>query len=190
MTPASPSVPSISDRAECRSGRRLGRPRVLSTILGVVGASALVTTAACTLASHLLINITRSMPLGMYWMRAGTDSFGRHDLVAFAVPPRVRDLAAERHYLMGGALLLKPIAAVAGDAVCTEGDSLILRGEAAAHLRSSDSEGRALPRDARCGVRPSGFVYVLAPDPRSFDSRVFGPVDVRTLRKVTPLWTF
>jgi len=182
------SVPAPSER---RSSRPLRRPRVLSTVLGALVATALVTTAAAALASHLLLNVTRSVPLGIYWMGGDSPrSFGRHDLVAFPVPPSVRDLVLERHYLMGGALLLKPVAAIAGDVVCIEGDALTISGELAGRLRPRDSEGRGLPRDARCGALPSGLVYVLAPDPRSFDSRVFGPVDIHTLRPVTPLWTF
>jgi len=182
------SVPAMAER---RGRRPLPRPRVLTTVLGALVATALVTAAACMLASHLLINVTRSMPLGLYWVRRGSArSLGRRDLVAFPVPPSVRGLVLDRHYLMDGALLLKPIAAVAGDVVCIEGDALTIGGEPAARLRSHDSEGRALPRDARCASLPSGLVYVLAPDPRSFDSRVFGPVDVHTLSEVTPLWTF
>lgn len=173
-----------------RGSRRLPRRRVLPTVLRALVATALVTSAACALASHLLINVTRSMPLGVYWMQRAGSSFARQDLVAFAVPPAVRDLVRERHYLLGGALLLKPVAAVAGDVVCIEGDALALNGKPSAHLRSTDSDGRPLPRDARCGLLPSGFVYVLASDPRSFDSRVFGPVDIHALHPVAPLWTF
>jgi len=191
MNFASFPLESVPARAERRGPRPLGRPRALSMVLGALVATALVTAAAAALASHLLINVTRSMPLGIYWMRGGSPcSFARHDLVAFPVPPSVKGLVLERHYLMAGALLLKPIAAVAGDVVCIDGDALTIGGEPAGWLRSGDSEGRVLPRDARCGVLPPGLVYVLAPDSRSFDSRVFGPVAVHTLSQVTPLWTF
>jgi type IV secretory pathway protease TraF len=75
--------------------------------------------------------------------------------------------------------------------VCIEQDELRVGGALAAHLRSTDSDGLPLPRDARCAPLPPGAVYALAPDPRSFDSRVFGPVPVDALHAtVTPLWTF
>jgi conjugative transfer signal peptidase TraF len=163
---------------------------VLATVAGALLATAVATAATSVVAAHLLCNVTPSMPLGLYLMRRGPTSVAPHDLVAFPVPPSVRDLVRERHYLGDGARLLKPVAAVAGDDVCIDGDALAISGIPAARLRSADSEGRPLPRDARCGPIAPGFVYVLASDPRSFDSRVFGPVDVRTLATVTPLWTF
>jgi conjugative transfer signal peptidase TraF len=191
MNFASFPLESVPARAERRGRRPLRRPRVLTTVLGALVATGLVTAAACTLASRLLLNVTRSMPLGVYWMRRGSPrAFARRDLVAFPVPPSVKGLVLDRHYLMDGALLLKPVAAVAGDVVCIEGDALTIGGELTGRLRSRDSEGRGLPRDARCEALAAGLVYVLAPDPRSFDSRVFGPVDVHTLSEVTPLWTF
>lgn len=191
MSSASFALGSTPALTEPRGARLFRRRRVLPTVLGAMLATALVTAAACTLASHLLINITPSMPLGVYWMsRRSPRSFGRRDLVAFAPPPSVQGLVRERRYLMEGAFLLKPIAAVAGDVVCIEGDALTLNGQPTAHLRATDSEGRPLPRDERCGALPSGFVYVLGSDPRSFDSRVFGPIGTHPLRSVTPLWTF
>jgi conjugative transfer signal peptidase TraF len=166
------------------------RPPVLTTVLAALVATALVTSAACALASHLLVNVTRSMPLGLYWMRFDA-SVGPNDLVAFPVPPPVHDLVRDRRYLMDGARLLKPVAAVAGDRVCIEADTVRINGRLAAHQRATDSDGRPVPRDSRCESLPPGFVYLLASDPRSFDSRVFGPVDVHHLAaKVTPLWTF
>ena len=170
---------------------RPSRPgRVFRTVLATLAATAIATGATCALASHLLCNVTRSLPLGLYWMNRG-GAVGLHDVVAFPVPAAVRDLVRDRHYLMGGALLLKPVAAVAGDAICVAGDTVSVNGRPVASLRSRDSEGRPLPRDARCGPLSPGSVYVLAHDPRSFDSRVFGPLDIHAIAAtVTPLWTF
>lgn len=166
------------------------RPRVLRTVLSAVLGAAVLSAATCVLASHLLCNLTRSMPLGLYWLHRGAP-VARGDVVAFSVPAAVRPLVRERHYLVERAWLLKPVAAVAGDTVCIAGDELAIRGYAVARLRTSDSEGRPLPRDARCGVLPEQSLYVLASDPRSFDSRVFGPIDRRNaIATVTPLWTF
>src|SRR5205085_4430947 len=101
-------------------------------------------------------------------------------------PVGVRSLVRDRHYLVDSAWLLKPVAAIAGDTVCIAGDELAVGGAARARLRSLDSEARPLPRDARCGPLPEGQLYVLASDPRSFDSRVFGPIAVHgVIAKVT-----
>ena len=126
--------------------RVVARPSVLRTALGVVVASALLSGASCALASHLLLNLTRSMPLGLDWLHRG-GPVRRGDLVTFRVPAEVRSLVRERHYLLEGALLLKPVAAVAGDTVCIVGDELAIDGRAVARLRGHDSDGRPLPRE-------------------------------------------
>jgi conjugative transfer signal peptidase TraF len=162
----------------------------LGTLARLAMAAAVAAAAASALATHLLVNVTPSAPLGLYWMRFG-GSPERGELVAFRVPPSVRALVRDRHYLPDGALLLKPVAAVAGDVVCIEGDELRIEGQARARLRSVDTDGRSLPRDARCGPLTNDQVYALSHDLRSFDSRVFGPIAVGTLyATVTPLWTF
>jgi conjugative transfer signal peptidase TraF len=178
--------------ARTRGWRSPRRPQHAFRTLFLVGlASVLSTAASCVLAGHLLVNITPSMPRGLYWMRLGAAAVHREALVAFRVPPAVRDLVRQRNYLPDDAWLLKPVAAVAGDDVCIEHDELRIRGELQTHLRSVDQDGRPLPRDARCGNLPAGQVYVLAPDVRSFDSRVFGPLAIEHLHAtVTPLWTF
>jgi type IV secretory pathway protease TraF len=112
-------------------------------------------------------------------------------LVALRVPPAVRGLVHERRYLPNGSLLIKPVAAVAGDHVCARGGVLFINGEPFGTIRARDSEGRELPVYRGCGVLPAGQVFLAAHHSRSFDSRSFGPVDVRALQgTVTPLWTY
>jgi conjugative transfer signal peptidase TraF len=138
----------------------------------------------------LIWNATASLPLGLYWrVRQPTTRHG--DLVAFAVPQAVRGLVGERGYLPQGSLLVKPIAAAPGDRVCTRGGNLVVNGEAFGKVLTADREGRALPTDDTCGVLPAGQVYVASRTPGSFDSRTFGPVDVREVQaRVVPLWTY
>lgn len=188
-----PLAPTASPGAHAASPEAHGRarPRLLATLVGVTSAAGVTAALGCALAAHLLVNLTPSMPPGLYWMRLGVTSPRPQDVVAFRVPPGVRALVRERHYLPDSALLLKPVAAVAGAVVCIQRDDLRIDGEVRAHLRSVDSEGRSLPRDARCAPLAAGQVYALSPDIRSFDSRVFGPLPLHALHAtVTPLWTF
>lgn len=144
----------------------------------------------CILGSCLLWNATASLPLGLYW-RLREPTTRRGDLVSFPVPEGVRALVSERGYLPAGSLLVKPIAASAGDRVCSRDGTLIINDEVFGNVLTTDREGRALPMDKTCGVLPPGQIYVASRTPGSFDSRTFGPVEVSDLQaRVVPLWTF
>jgi conjugative transfer signal peptidase TraF len=160
------------------------------TVLGLLGICALTNALACILASHLIWNRTASLPLGVYARSPGVH-VSAGVLVALRVPPAVRPLVLERHYLPDGSLLIKPVAAVAGDQVCVRRRILFINGAPFGAVLPRDSEDRELPVYAGCGVLPEGQVFLASHHPRSFDSRSFGPVDVHTLQgTVTPLWTF
>ncbi|MGH7434785.1 MAG: S26 family signal peptidase, partial [Polyangiaceae bacterium] len=110
---------------------------------------------------------------------------------AFPVPVGVRALVRERHYLPPGAVLVKPIVAVAADDVCTDGGTLTVNGAPLGAVAAEDTRGRPLPHDTRCGPLPGGVVFVASHLPTSFDSRTFGPVPITQIRgTVTPLWTY
>lgn len=154
------------------------------------GATALATALACLLASRLIVNRTPSLPLGLYWLSHG-GAPARGTLVAFPVPADVRDLVRERGYLPPGAFLVKPVVAMPGDRVCTEGRVLTVNREVIGTILLSDSAGRPLPHHEGCGPLPEGRLFVASPYEKSFDSRTFGPIAASDVRgKVTPLWTF
>ena len=160
------------------------------TVLGLLALCALTTALTCIAASRLIWNRTPSLPLGVY-LRSPDARAGYGDLVALRVPPNVRQLVHERHYLPGGSLLIKPVAAVAGDEVCVRRGLLTINGTPFGRILTRDSAGRELPTFAGCGVLPDGQVFLASHHPRSFDSRSFGPVDVHALQgTVTPLWTY
>jgi conjugative transfer signal peptidase TraF len=165
--------------------RELGR-----WYLGAFGAAALASALACLLASHLIWNWTPSLPLGLYWLsRSGAPAPGR--LVAFPVPPGVLNLVRERRYLPPGALLLKPVVAIAGDHVCTGAGELTINGHGRGAILTQDSTGRPLPHYEGCGELLPGELFVASSLAMSFDSRTFGPVPLGAVRgTVMPLWTY
>jgi len=159
----------------------------ISTLLG---AAALLSALACTVASHLLWNWTPSLPLGLYWLSPGR-SIAVGTLVAFPVPPRVQDLVRERKYLPPRALLIKPVVALSSDRVCTDGGTLVVNGSVLGAVPTEDSAQRPLPHANGCGPLPQGQVFLASHYPKSFDSRTFGPVSLSLIRgTVTPLWTY
>ncbi len=131
----------------------------------------------------LRVNLTPSLPQGVYIVRPGTP--GKGDLVAFCLEGEFADLARERRYLVAGSCpsglrpLLKRIAGLPGDAI--PGDLFI---------RSADSLGRAMPSALPEGVIPSGIALLLADHPGSFDSRYFGLVPLDALQRVEPVFLF
>jgi conjugative transfer signal peptidase TraF len=149
-----------------------------------------ITAFACVAASHLIWNRTASLPFGLYFRSSETRPY-EGGLVALRVPPRVRELVHDRRYLPDGSLLIKPVAAVAGDVVCTRRGILYINGEPYGRILARDSDGRALPAYEGCGALPEGQVFLASHHPGSFDSRSFGPVDIHALQgTVTPLWTY
>jgi len=165
--------------------------RPMALVLALLGTSAALSASACVLASHLIWNRTPSLPLGLYWLSTHESLSAVGDIVAFPVPADVRQLVHDRRYLLDGDVLLKPVVAVAGDAVCIREGVVTINDTILGRALPVDSQDRPLPTDTLCGPVPPGHLYVASHHPHSFDSRTFGPIDVRNVHgKATPLWTY
>jgi conjugative transfer signal peptidase TraF len=157
-------------------------------LLWALGTAAFVTAGTALAASRLTRNYTRSLPLGVYWLRPGL-AVTKGDIVDLAIPAPARALIVGR-YLPAGFRLLKRVVAVAGDNVCFRDGRYEVGGVTISAIAPTDSIGRALPVFDFCGVVPDGMAFVATPVPSSLDSRYFGPVPIRTLTVARPLWTF
>jgi conjugative transfer signal peptidase TraF len=156
----------------------------------VARVTALLSAACALLAAHLVVNLTPSLPRGVYWLSKVT-ALAHGDLVAFPIPEGVRDLVHERRYLPDRAFLIKPIIATAGDRVCADAGVLTVNGVPLGAVLTEDPAGRPLPHPRGCGELGAGQIYVASAHPRSFDSRVFGAIREGDVRgRVTPLWIF
>jgi conjugative transfer signal peptidase TraF len=151
-------------------------------------------------AAGLRVNATASMPRGIWRVEAAGTRIARGEVVNVCLPdtPAVRE-AARRGYISAGACpgghepLLKPISAIAGDAVTVTGHVIAVNGEPIADSAPlySDSAGRPLqPVSAGVYHVPAGAVWLLSGhDPRSFDSRYFGAVPAASIQGVAhPVW--
>lgn len=135
----------------------------------------------------LLWNASASVPIGVYRLVSRPPRPGA--LAVIRLPEPVRTLAETRGYLRARTLLIKPAAAGAGDLVCRHGSLITINGQAVAQAKLTDTAGRPLPTWSGCIRLADTQVFVLAPDPDSFDSRYFGPVDhVHVLGKALPVW--
>lgn len=157
-------------------------------------------TLAGAQALGLRVNTTSSMPMGLWRVEPVAGEMRRGDIVTVCPPdaPSTRQAAA-RGYISTGpcpgsfALLVKPLAAVAGDVVTVTPAGISVNGEAqhgTAQL-DKDSAGRDLqPVQAGVYQVPASRVWLLSGhDARSFDSRYFGPVPVENVQAVArPVW--
>jgi conjugative transfer signal peptidase TraF len=142
------------------------------------------------------------MPQGLWQVRAADAPLRRGEFVTVCLPDTapIREAVA-RGYLQAGTCvggyepLVKPVAAVAGDWVTVNPSGIAVDGRPVAHTAqlSRDSAGRSL-RSLAPGVYPviPGQVWLLSGhDPRSFDSRYFGPVPAANVQGLArPLWVF
>jgi conjugative transfer signal peptidase TraF len=135
--------------------------------------------------ARLRINFTASMPIGIYSLTPlPPRAVKRGMLVAACAPARAEEFGRQRGYLTAGPcaadaeLLLKVVAAVAGDEVLVTSRGVAVNGCALPHSRALpyDRSGRRLMSWASGSYRlEKGEILLYAPDLRSWDSRYWGP---------------
>jgi len=167
---------------------RLGRAAALSAlVVGILswGASAL----------GIRVNSSSSLPIGLYRVASGPDA----TLVEFCPAEPFASVANARGYRQagtcpdGGAPLMKPVVARAGDWVQVSARGLSVNGRAIQHSAPllKDTAGRPLTSwpVGTYRVQP-GTVWVVSDyHPRSFDSRYFGPISEALIRnRLRPLF--
>jgi type IV secretory pathway protease TraF len=146
-----------------------------STRILILAASALVTWLVLSSKQKPLIiyNGSQSVPIGFYIINDSRPNRG--DLVLVKPWPELSWLIARHDILPPGVPLLKTVAALTDDKVCRDGHAISINGLLAAKILDSDTEGHTLSGWSSCRRLVRGELFLLQPDPRSFDSRYFGP---------------
>lgn len=140
-------------------------------------------------APRLVWNFTDSVPLGLYLVVDARAHTG--DLVVIVPPSSVAALLADTGALARGRVLLKPLAAQAGDLVCRTSGVVSVNGAPRASARETLRTGRRLPTWSGCRRLSADEILVLSDHPSSFDGRYFGPIDRRCVLGVArPLATY
>src|SRR5580765_3398915 len=98
---------------------------------------------------RLVWNASASVPLGLYGVEPNASPRVR-DLVAVRPSPALSRFMAERRYVEANALLVKPVAALAGTTFCRTKMRVTLDGRAVATALPSDRFDRPLPRWSGC----------------------------------------
>jgi len=139
-----------------------------------------------------MYNTTPSIPTGLYRLHrdAESRSLKAGDIAVYTLPNHVIALVMERRYMDPTHAIMKPVAAVPGDHVCTERRAVIVNGRSYGAIREADSARRPLPWFRFCGTVTEAVIFTFTQDERSFDSRHYGPVPREAvIARATPLWT-
>ena len=152
----------------------------------------------CALAPHLFsyrlrLNVSASVPLGLYLQLPPPRAFVRGTLVLFPPPASIGPLMMARGWLAPGVPLLKPVAALAHDTVCMSSDGLLInRVRYADPAPTQDRHGHPLPLWTGCRVLLDDELFVLSIRiPTAIDSRHFGPISRRmVIGRALPLLTW
>ena len=112
-------------------------------------------------------------------------------LIAFSAPPAAFPYADDRMSYLRRVPILKHVAAISGDLVCTATGKLEINGRVRAPILHHDRRGAVLPRWEGCRRLGDSEVFVFSDRiPNSFDSRYFGPVNradvIGVFRPLTP----
>jgi conjugative transfer signal peptidase TraF len=134
------------------------------------------------------INLSPSLPIGLYQVAPGPDA----TLVEFCPPEPFASMANARGYRQpgtcpdGGAPLMKPVVARAGDVVSVSKRGVAVNGKCLLHSvpLTRDTAGRPLtPWPYGTYTVQPGTVWVVSDyHSRSFDSRYFGPISASLIR--------
>ena len=162
--------------------KKIKRIKLLNLHFPLLILIALITTVITAKFCGLVINITPSMPLGLYKQVQGPVKRG--DIVLACLTNPHKELGLRRHYLLSGFScegsipLIKKVIAVPGDDVVLGEDSIIVNGVKYSYKTYSyDTQGRALQALKRGKYRStSGYWLIGTHDEHSWDSRYWGPV--------------
>ena len=137
----------------------------------------------------LIINLTASVPLGLYIRSRGQPKIGQ--MVLIRLPTSLRDFAAQRGYLPFGWLLIKSVTAGPGDVICRLASRVWIRGHSEVWALRVDGLGRPLPKWSGCQRLEASELFVLGTHSGSFDGRYFGPINRQSVVAVVrPILVF
>ena len=140
-------------------------------------------TAVTLVDSHqppVIINETASMAKGAYVRTGSAREPKVGDIVALPMNEQAQAYLTDHLGYPSDTLLLKHVAAVAGDQVC-HSDSITTVRTTTLPVRRTDSQGNTLPVWTGCRTLATGEVFLAGDAPASFDGRYLGPTPTTAL---------
>ena len=158
--------------------RRFKTPRWM---IAAILALAALWTAPRVIGEVFLINVTPSVPTGLYVRDFGA-AITRNAIVAIDQPAAAKQVLTPLGYPTGAALI-KEVAGLSGDAVCADDEAVTIAGHSfPAPVASLLTQG--IPAWTECRALRSDELFLLGAGDGSFDSRSFGPVPTSSVRGV------
>ena len=167
-------------------------------LIGWVAAGSVAASLPLAALAGLRINTSPSLPRGLYRLVAIHGGLRRGDLVLACPPEPAARLARSRGYLPPGPCpgavepIGKTILATSGDRIEVRAEGIVRNGALVPRSLPSqrDALGRPLPNliGQHFRLGPGEIWLFAGRHPRSFDSRVFGPVSGAVLGRLVPLW--
>lgn len=142
----------------------------------------------------MYLNVTESLPLGIYLKIPGT-GLRNGDIVAFRNSPDIEKLIIERDYFpehFGRPIMLKH-AAVEGTPYMIGTDrTVMVQNRYIGLMKASDSQGRPVPQQHPGKyIVPVGYFLPYTTAANSFDGRYYGPIEKENIEaRVIPLFTW
>lgn len=134
----------------------------------------------------LMINISNSMPEGLYYSHPYNDhldNLNKGDIVAVCLKEPFLDIGLQRNYIdpgqkcHGSIPLIKSVFALPGDKIVLQANQIIVNGNTYSYQTYlKDRLGRPLDAITRGTYRSNGYWLIGTHDPHSWDSRYWGEI--------------
>jgi len=143
-----------------------------TVLLAAVSVIALAAVSMFPQKAFLVWNRTPSAPMGLYIISGGALETGAWAVVSGKAASAT--WIAKRRYLRSGWPIIKRVAAVSGDEICRDGETVSINNIPVAKALNTDGDARELPRWQGCFTLGADEVFLLNDHPRSLDGRYFG----------------
>ena len=161
----------------------LSTARKRAALIALSFAAGILILAKIGESTGLRINLTPSLPVGLWLLQQPQGAIQRGAIVAFCPPPTISRLGCGREGEQG-VVFLKPVIAVAGDEVTVGEDSLTINGRRISNTARLQSPNIPAIPPGLYIVEEGQFWALSNTHPRSFDSRYFGPVTETSIQGV------
>ena len=155
--------------------------KIIGITLGAIAISVLP--IWMNFSTKLVYNPSASAPIGYYWVEEITTNTPLEigSYVVIPTPSKYKLMAAKRHYLPINVPLIKKVAALSGDEICRQHQTVFINGKPLAKALITDTSGRKLPTWSGCLTLKNDEFFALMNAKNSFDGRYFGAIKTENI---------